>query len=108
MVKIKIKPLSVNRCWQGRRFKTPAYTEYEELVMYLMPKTVNIRPGRLALYLSIGFSSRASDLDNAIKPLLDILQKKYGFDDKRIYKIEASKEDVKKGQEYISFEIENL
>ena len=107
MIEIKIKPLSVNKCWQGRRFKTPEYGVYETELIYKLPNKV-IYPGKLALYLKIGFSSKASDLDNSIKPILDILQKKYGFDDKRIYKIEASKQDVKKGEEFIKFEIENL
>lgn len=107
MVNIKIKPLSVNRCWQGRRFKTKDYDVYERELMYRLPKKV-IPAGKLYLYLRIGFSSKASDLDNSIKPILDILQKKYGFDDKRVYRIDATKVDVKKGEEFIEFEIENL
>lgn len=105
MVRISIKPLSVNKCWQGRRFKTRDYTDYEKELLYLLPKKV-IYPGKLALYLKIGFSSKTSDLDNAIKPILDIFQKKYGFDDKRIYRIEAFKEIVPKGEEYVDFSIE--
>lgn len=107
MPSIKIKPLSVNRCWQGRRFKTPDYNDYEKELLYLLPKKL-IYPGKLSLYIKIGFSSKASDLDNAMKPILDILQKKYNFDDKRIYKIEASKIDVKKGEEFIDFELSTL
>ena len=26
MKKVSIKPLSVNQCWQGKRFKTPKYS----------------------------------------------------------------------------------
>lgn len=104
MARISIKPLSVNKCWQGKRFKTKDYEVYEKELLYLLPKKA-IYPGKLALYLKVGFSSKASDLDNCIKPILDILQKKYGFDDKRVYLIEASKEDVKKGEEYIEFEL---
>lgn len=107
MVRLKLKALSVNRCWQGRRFKTPAYNDYEKELLYRLPRLV-IPPGRLFLRLQIGFSNKASDIDNPIKPILDILQKKYGFNDKKVYVIEASKEDVKKGEEYIEFAIEPL
>ncbi len=107
MVRIDIKPLSVNKCWQGRRFKTPDYDTYEKALMYLLPK-MKIPSGKLMLFLKIGFSSKSSDLDNSIKPILDILQKKYGFNDKMIYGIFADKSDVKKGEEFISFKITKL
>jgi len=29
-IEIPIKPLTVNKAWQGRRFKTPAYKQYEK------------------------------------------------------------------------------
>ena len=32
--RIEIKPLSVNECWQGKRFKTKAYTAYEKELLY--------------------------------------------------------------------------
>src|SRR3990167_4414062 len=103
-MRIKIKPLSVNKCWQGRRFKTPDYEAYEEEVLYRLKKQV-IPSGKLFLKLTAGVSSKASDLDNVIKPFLDILQKKYGFDDKKIYGMDLWKEDVPKGEEYIDFDI---
>ena len=28
MIHLEIKPLSVNECWQGKRFKTKAYLKY--------------------------------------------------------------------------------
>ena len=102
--KIKIKPLSVNDCWQGRRFKTKAYNDYEKELFYLLPKKLKIPKGKkLKLRIWWGFSSKASDIDNPVKPLLDILQKKYGFNDKSIYQMVVEKEDVGKGEEYIIF-----
>lgn len=103
-MRINIKPLSVNQCWQGRRFKTRLYKDYEQELSLRLPKLV-IGPYKLVLSLTVGFSNKASDIDNPIKPFMDILQKKYGFNDNRIYKLEIEKKDVKKGSEYIDFEI---
>lgn len=104
MNKIEVKPLSVNRCWQGRRFKTDEYGVYEKLVIYRLPK-IKVPEGKLLVRLEFGVSNKASDIDNPVKPFLDCLQKKYGFDDKRIYLLEVAKEDVKKGKEYIAFSL---
>lgn len=102
-MEIKIKPLSVNKCWCGRRFKTPEYKAYEEELLYRLPK-LKIGKGKLTLIIRLGFSNKLSDIDNSLKPLIDILQKKYGFNDNKIYDLEVFKEDVKKGEEYIDFE----
>ena len=110
-MKIYIKPLSVNTCWQGRRFKTRAYKDYEEELLYLLPKSLKVpipKRGRIELNIRYGFSSKAGDLDNPTKPFLDILQKKYGFDDKVIYRLVIEKEDTEKGGEYIYFEVNKL
>src|SRR3990167_5404831 len=102
MAKIQIKPLSVNEVWQGRRFKTPAYKEYEKELMLLLPKNkVLYTRSRLFLRLIVGVSSKNSDIDNPVKPILDILQKKYLFNDKKIYLMEVEKVDVEKEEEFI-------
>lgn len=104
MQTLKIKPLSVNEAWQGRRFKTPQYDSYiQEVIWSLKPITLPEPP--FLLKLKAGLSSSASDIDNILKPFIDCLQKKYRFDDKLIHKIEAEKCKVKKGQEFIEFEI---
>jgi len=107
MVNIKIKPLSVNQVWQGRRFKTQKYKDYEKEVLFILPK-IDIPSPPYSIYYEFGFSSPLSDLDNPIKPLQDILQKKYGIDDKHIHHMEASKRMVKKGDEYIKFSIKHF
>jgi len=104
---IKIKPLSVNQAWQGRRFKTPDYKRYEE--EFLLKLTSGPVPdGMLAVWVELGFSNKASDIDNPIKPLLDILQKKYGFNDSEIYSLIVEKRIVMKGEEYIRFRITSI
>ncbi|MCP4761487.1 MAG: RusA family crossover junction endodeoxyribonuclease [archaeon] len=107
MSKINIKPLSVNRCWQGRRFKTPEYRAYEQAVWLLLPNR-NIPSKKLILNLEAGLSSKNADIDNIAKPFIDILQKKYIFNDKMIYKLNLEKVDVKKGEEYIKFEFKKF
>ncbi len=62
----------------------------------------------LKLDLVFGFSSNGSDIDNPVKPLLDILQKKYGFNDNQIFELNIKKEIVKKNKEFIKLNITEL
>lgn len=101
---LKIKPLSVNEAFQGRRFKTDKYKQYEKLCLLTL-KPFTIPEGDLEIHFTFGFSSKLSDVDNPIKPILDILQKKYGFNDSRVFKITSEKEIVKKGSEFIDIKI---
>ena len=107
MIEIKTKPLSVNMAWQGKRFKTVEYENYEVGVIWMLPKIELPEPPYKVNY-EFGFSNKASDLDNPVKPITDILQKKYGFNDKDIYELNVKKKIVKKGSEYIKFEILTL
>ena len=108
MNKIKIKPLSVNQCWQGKRFKTKTYKLYESELLLLLPNNYKVPLGNLEIVLEFGFSSKLADWDNPIKPFQDVLQKKYNFNDSRIYRAVVEKKIVKKGQEYIYFEINEI
>lgn len=103
-MRLDIKPLSVNQAWQGKRFKTPAYKRYERDVLMLL-KPVTIPEGDLAISITYGFSNKQSDVDNPTKLFIDILQKKYGFNDSRVTRLDLTKCKVKKGAEFIDFEI---
>jgi len=103
-VKIDVKPLSMNMAYRGRRYKTSRYTKFITDCEKLL-RPMKIPDGDLELHIQIGVSSKGFDLDNCLKPFIDILQKKYGFNDNRIYHIGAYKRIVPKGQEYISFDI---
>ena len=95
MMRVNIKPLSVNKCFQGRRYKTKEYKAYEqELMLKLQPFDLPSKPYKLII--TFGFSNKLSDIDNALKPTLDILQKKYGFNDRDIYKLIVEKHITKK------------
>jgi Holliday junction resolvase RusA-like endonuclease len=103
--KLNEKPLSVNEAWQGKRFKTPAYKVYEETILLSMPKGKIDAEQMLRVEFFFGFSNKASDLDNPVKLLLDIVQKKYGFNDKNVYELNVRKCIVKKGEEFIQMGI---
>jgi hypothetical protein len=104
---IKIKALSVNQCWQGKRFKTPVYKLYEYKLMFLLPN-LTVPKGALHLSVVFGLSSKLNDIDNGLKPFIDILQKKYGFNDRDIYKLTVEKVIVPKGEEFIDFSIKQI
>jgi len=104
MTRINIVPLSVNKVWQGKRFKTPAYSKYENIVLLMLPK-IDIPMPPFKVIIELGFSSKLSDIDNPLKPILDILQKKYYINDKDIFELNVKKEIVKKGDEFFKFKI---
>lgn len=103
--RIDIKPLSVNDAWQGKRFKTPKYRGFEKELLLKLKKDKNDFKSDLSIDITFGFSSPLSDIDNPLKPFLDCLQKKYGFNDRQIFEIHVKKEIVKKGKEFIEYEI---
>lgn len=107
MINLKIKPLSVNECWQGKRFKTKAYLKYEKDLLLILPKIKMPEPP-FEINFEFGFSNIMSDWDNPIKPLQDILQKKYRFNDKDIMKAVVVKKKVKKGEDYFKINIQHL
>jgi len=101
---VHIKPLSVNQCWQGKRFKTPKYKAYEKELLYRL-SAMDIPEGKLKVSLVFGLSSKLADIDNPVKAFIDVLQKKYDFNDRDIYEMELKKIDVKKGKEFIEYDI---
>lgn len=104
MIEIKIKPLSVNEAFQGKRFKTNKYNDYEKLLLLTL-KPLEVPEGHLEVHYTFGFSSKNADIDNPIKAFQDILQKKYKFNDSNIYKLVVNKVIVPKGEEFIQFKI---
>lgn len=107
MVHIDVKPLSVNEAWQGRRFKTDKYEQYRNTLLWLLPKMKMPEPP-LEIHFRFGFSNSLCDWDNPVKPTQDILCEKYNFDDKMIRRAVVETEIVKKGKEFIEFEIRTM
>jgi Holliday junction resolvase RusA-like endonuclease len=106
-IRVSIKPVSVNDCWQGRRFKTSEYKAYEKELLYRLPQ-IEVPKAPYKITYEFGLSNILSDYDNPVKPLQDILQTKYGFNDVHIYEATIKKVKVKKGEEYFSVTIETL
>lgn len=107
MNRINIKPLSVNDAYRGRKYKTKEHNNYIYKVISQLKKIELSKPP-YSLNYEFGFSSTGSDIDNAIKPITDILQKRYSFNDNQVYELHAIKKIVKKGNEYIKFTIKSI
>ena len=103
-MRVDIKPLSVNEAFKGRRFKTDKYKKWRRDIGFLLPVLKPVE-GQLEIKIHFGFSSKLSDLDNPVKGFMDSLKDKYGIDDRDFYKMVVTKEIVKKGKEFIEFEI---
>ena len=57
--------------------------------------------------IDAGFSTRAADIDNVLKPLLDTFQSIYDdFNDNKVYGLTATKYIVPKGKEFLVVRIE--
>ncbi len=107
-MRIDIKPLSVNNAWQGTRFKTKLYKEYEKKLLLMLPIIDVGKDKKLEIYFMFGFSNIQSDLDNPVKLLIDIFQKKYNFNDSFVWRLVVDKQKVEKGKEFIEFDIKVL
>jgi len=108
MCRLNEKPLSVNDAWKGKRYKTDEYKLYQTKLLWLLPKKIDIPDPPFEIYFKFGFSSTLSDWDNPVKPLQDILSKKYGFNDKLIRRGIVDTEIVPIGKEYFEFELKTL
>lgn len=107
MVYVKIKPLSINCAYRGKRFKTPAHDLYKRQLQSLLPYGLKIGEAPYCITLEFG-TCKSQDLDNNAKLFLDALVNKYGFDDRYIYELRLKKVAVKKGFEYVKFNIESI
>ena len=97
--------LSINKAFQGRRFKTPEYKGYEQELLLKLPKLKQIKGNVQINYLFKIKNFDMRDLDNCIKLITDILVKRgYIEDDRKIITFTATK--VK--SEVEGFEIEIL
>lgn len=107
MFLLKIKPLSANNAFMGKKVKTADYRVFEEELLYTLPRLV-VPDGKLIFTAVVGYSYKGADIDNFLKPFIDVLQKKYDFNDSRIYRLIVDKVCVKKGDEFIKFSLKAL
>ena len=105
---IKVKPLSVNRAYKGKKYATQAHKDYKEFILLSLPNEKLILTPPFKIKYHFGFSSTKADVDNPVKVLQDIICEKYGFDDRHIWEINVKKKIVPKGKEYVEFEIKEI
>jgi len=107
---LAVKPLSVNKCYTGVRRKSKHYRQYEKDLNLKLNNEFQLfsKCAKLKLSIEFGLSNRGADLDNCVKVFQDILQKKYLFNDNQIYSLILNKEIIKKGSEYIKYQLEEI
>ena len=88
-------------------YKTADYNRYQNDIRdELMGVEWPFGEDKVVVAAIAGLSSKAADLDNVIKPLLDTLQNVFEpFNDKNVTQINLFREDVKKGEEFIELVI---
>lgn len=92
MIEIPLKPLSVNRAFRGRHFKTEECKHYEECLWYLLPKQKKVLGKVHVLYRFFLKNHKMMDIDNLVKVLQDVIVKKgYIEDDRLVYRMVVEK-----------------
>lgn len=96
-LKINIKPLSVNKAFQGRRFKTADCKAYEQELWYKLPRKPMIL-GNVEVWFDFFLVNYAkTDISNLVKVTEDILvKKKYIEDDRKVVKMHLTKHKAEK------------
>ena len=106
MYRIKRKPLSVNRAWKGRRFRSVFYSAFHTAVSLLLNVLRPKRPPEnrpLFAHYRWGVSNMMADTDNPTKPFQDVLFEHWGMKDHRLQFLIVQKVKTPKGQEFIDF-----
>jgi Holliday junction resolvase RusA-like endonuclease len=97
-LQVPIHALSVNKAFQGRRFKTNLYRAYEQELLILLPKREMIR-GWIDVWYIFGMTTKTfsiSDTGNMEKLLTDIIVKRgYIEDDRKILRMHLEKVQAK-------------
>lgn len=97
---LKGQTMSANKMYLGRKRKGAEYREFEGNMSRVLPD--NFSPpasGKMKVLIYVKYKTAASDIDNCIKTTLDVLQKKYGFNDNKVYDLRVIKDTCKKGEE---------
>jgi len=98
-MELKIAPLSVNKIFQGRRFKTKEYNAWiEEGLWLLKGQTLRQPPYKISIEF---YMSKASDIDNPVKGTLDLLKKAGIISDDRYIEYLEIKKIVSKDKKII-------
>lgn len=106
MIRLDLKPLSVNRAWQGRRYKTPEYASWSDSAAWIL-KANRLETLEGPVSLTVRWfmkTAEMSDIDNPLKVLLDaIVRAGLIKDDRQIFKLTVEKK--KSDTDYIEIEL---
>jgi hypothetical protein len=102
MIRIPVKPLSVNRSYQGSRFATPESKAYKEALGYLLPP-LTIPPGKLAVKYEFGVSSKVADGDHLIKSFQEYALRKVRLQRSQYLPLGNREEDCAQGERICGF-----
>lgn len=92
LINIEVKPLSINRAWRGRRFKTPEYTQFEKDCSWYLRNKKMIKGEVEIDYKFLLKNYKMTDVDNCIKTVTDqIVKAGIIEDDRKIVKLMAQK-----------------
>ena len=101
-LEINISPISINKVFQGRRFKTPEYTQWRKDFSWIVKKVHHKCTGlKIDFYIK---NFAMSDVDNMVKPFLDALVENKIIDDDRYIKkliLEKFKVDNKEDEKIV-------
>jgi len=89
---VNISPISINKCWKGRRFKTYDYCVWREELGYIIRHQETIT-GWVNIDLEFHIKSfKATDTDNMVKPIMDsLVENEVITDDRFVKKLTAEK-----------------
>lgn len=110
MITLNVKPLSVNACFQGRRFKNKNYKNYENEIYWLLKQNYMYSKFTGYIYIHYKFylkNWKKTDGGNLEKCLTDILVSNKVIEDDRFimkYVIEKFPAD----KDYIEIEIDEV
>ena len=108
-----VSPLSVNKAWQGKRFKTKDYDYFCKEFAIKLPRNIRHFNEKKEIQITIIFylyNYNKRDIDNCLKPLLDqLVNNEIILDDRYIKRLIISKEKInKKDGEYIYIDIKYI
>lgn len=108
---LEVSPLSVNKAWKGRRFKTGDYLQFERDVCAVLPiSDEEPMEGELVVeYIYYIKNYGNTDTGNLEKTLTDMLVKRrYIKDDRYIKKLIQTKEKLDGEYEYVDILISRV
>jgi len=105
-VDLKLKPISVNAAFQGRRFKTSDCKRYELELWYELPQKEMII-GEVEIWFDFFLTYYGTDISNLVKVTEDILVKKgYIEDDRKVKYMHLAKH--KSGENHMTIKIKSI